>query len=330
MAEHGGDGVDGDVINQPKNRGGPMAVEETDQTTADPVGVEDAVVEEGGDDGGNREQATGGEENRRAIEMEPRATEPARAVGSISEPAGTNTEARASPTVGGSSGGVEGSGVVGDDPGPSQTSLRDSAKGKEAVIAEEPVEEEQMGKEQTTEVAPVEIREEDIAFRPPASAATSSRHMPISYDDIAEHTPDEILARVLEQHPEIGEYILKAKEDRARVVEAAEAAARAEREVERERAGSEGLAADIEAEEAEAEEALGPRVSAVAEAGALERPEFSEETYTPPRPHLFVPLGFAGYKPPQQTDYDPELILRDPGVHIANTWAEVHPVYAFS
>ncbi|KAI8572229.1 hypothetical protein RHMOL_Rhmol01G0181800 [Rhododendron molle] len=175
----------------------------------------------------------------------------------------------------------------------------------------------------TVEADPVEIREEDIAFRPPAGAATSSRHVPVTYDDIAEHTPDEILARVLEQHPEIGEYILKAKEDRAKAVEAAEAAARAEREAEGERAGSEGLAADVEAEEAEAEEALGPRVSAVAEAGALERPEFSEETYTPPRSHLFVPLGFAGYRPPQQTDYDPELVLRDPGVHIANTWAEV-------
>ncbi|KAI8568367.1 hypothetical protein RHMOL_Rhmol02G0192900 [Rhododendron molle] len=43
----------------------------------------------------------------------------------------------------------------------------------------------------------------------------------------------------------------------------------------------------------------------------------------PPRPHQFVPLGFAGYKP-QQTDYDVALVLRDPRVHIANTWAEVY------
>ncbi|KAI8563759.1 hypothetical protein RHMOL_Rhmol03G0134000 [Rhododendron molle] len=42
----------------------------------------------------------------------------------------------------------------------------------------------------------------------------------------------------------------------------------------------------------------------------------------PPRPHLFVPSGFVGYKQPQQADYDLELVLRDPGVHIANTWAE--------
>ncbi|KAI8572227.1 hypothetical protein RHMOL_Rhmol01G0181800 [Rhododendron molle] len=216
------------------------------------------------------------------------------------------------PVVDRSSGGAEGSGAVGENPESNESPPRDSAKGKGVIIEEEQV-----------EADPVEIREEDIAFRPPAGAATSSRHVPVTYDDIAEHTPDEILARVLEQHPEIGEYILKAKEDRAKAVEAAEAAARAEREAEGERAGSEGLAADVEAEEAEAEEALGPRVSAVAEAGALERPEFSEETYTPPRSHLFVPLGFAGYRPPQQTDYDPELVLRDPGVHIANTWAEV-------
>ncbi|KAI8572232.1 hypothetical protein RHMOL_Rhmol01G0181800 [Rhododendron molle] len=227
------------------------------------------------------------------------------------------------PVVDRSSGGAEGSGAVGENPESNESPPRDSAKGKGVIIEEEQVERVQIELVQTVEADPVEIREEDIAFRPPAGAATSSRHVPVTYDDIAEHTPDEILARVLEQHPEIGEYILKAKEDRAKAVEAAEAAARAEREAEGERAGSEGLAADVEAEEAEAEEALGPRVSAVAEAGALERPEFSEETYTPPRSHLFVPLGFAGYRPPQQTDYDPELVLRDPGVHIANTWAEV-------
>ncbi|KAI8559701.1 hypothetical protein RHMOL_Rhmol04G0194500 [Rhododendron molle] len=78
--------------------------------------------------------------------------------------------------VGDSSGDVGGSGAVGDDPGPNGSPLRDSAKGKGVVIVvEEPIE-----KEQTIEAAPVEIREEnieirevDIAFRPPAMAATS-------------------------------------------------------------------------------------------------------------------------------------------------------------
>ncbi|KAI8568369.1 hypothetical protein RHMOL_Rhmol02G0193100 [Rhododendron molle] len=219
------------------------------------------------------------------------------------------------------SGDAEGSTAVGKAMVPSQTPPRDSAKGKGAVIEDEHVEAVQIEREQTTEAAPVEIRAEDVAFRPPAGAATSSRHVPITYADIVEHAPNELLAKLLEDHPVIGEYVLKAKEDRARAMEAAEAAVRAEREAEEERA-REGLAADIEAEERDAEEAQGPRVSAVAEAGALKRPEFSEKTYTLPRPHLFVPLGFAGYRPPQQTDYDPELILRDPGVHIATTWAE--------
>ncbi|KAI8555032.1 hypothetical protein RHMOL_Rhmol05G0142700 [Rhododendron molle] len=111
--------------------------------------------------------------------------------------------------------------------------------------------------------------------------------------------------------------MLKAKEERVRAIAASGAAERAERE----RAGPGGLVADVEAEEREAEEVQVPRVRAVDEAGAVTRPEFSAEVYMPPRPHLFVPSGFAGYKP-QQTDYDIELVLRDPMVNIANTWAE--------
>ncbi|KAI8563789.1 hypothetical protein RHMOL_Rhmol03G0136300 [Rhododendron molle] len=329
MADHGSGEGRGEVVDQSEDRRGPMAIETAEQQAVETVRTGGATVEEGGDGGGNCERATGDEENRRASESESHAMEQARAVGSNSEPMGTNTEVRTSPTVGGSSDGVDSSGVARDDTGPNQTPPRDSAKGNGAAVEEEHIEEEQMAKEQTTEAAPVEIREEDIAFRPPGGVATSSRHVPITYADIAEHAPDELLAKLLEDHPVIGEYVLKAKEDRARAIEAAEAVVRAEREAEGERAG-EGLAADIEAEERDAEEAQGLRVSAVAEAGALKRPEFSEETYTLPRPHLFVPLGFAGYRPPQQTDYDPELILRDPGVHIANTWAEVYLFLLFT
>ncbi|KAI8572225.1 hypothetical protein RHMOL_Rhmol01G0181700 [Rhododendron molle] len=330
MAEHGSNEGGGEVVDQPEDRGGMMEHETGDQAVGEAVGVTNAVAMSGGDGEQEQQQEVGDDEDRRASEVEPRATEHATAAGSISEPVGTNTEARASPVVGGSSGDAENSGTIGDETGPNGSPPRDSGKGKGVVIEEEHVEEVQIEREQTTEAAPVEIREEDIAFRPPAGAATSSRHVPITYDDIAEHAPDEILASVLEQHPEIGEYVLKAKVDRAKAIEAAEAAARAEREAEGERAGSEGLAADIEAEERDAEEAQGPRVSAVAEAGALKCPEFSEETYMLPRPHLFVPLGFAGYRPPQQTDYDPEPILRDPGVHIANTWAEVYLFLLFT
>ncbi|KAI8530044.1 hypothetical protein RHMOL_Rhmol11G0023900 [Rhododendron molle] len=258
------------------------------------------------------------EGEHRAIEGVPRATDQAGAVGSSSEPGNAGMVVEGPPMVERGSGGVEGSGAVGDDTELSQTPPRDSAKGKGVVTEEEHAEEVRIEEVQTTEVAPVEIRVEDIAFRPPAGAATSSRHVPITYADIAEHAPDELLAKLLEDHPVIGEYVLKAKEDRARAIEEAEAVARAGTE----RAGSEGLAADIEAEEREAEEAQGPRVSAVAETGAMKCLEFSEETYMLSRQHLFVPSGFAGYRPPQQTDYDLELVLKDPRVHIANTWAE--------
>ncbi|KAI8547474.1 hypothetical protein RHMOL_Rhmol07G0198800 [Rhododendron molle] len=306
MAEHGGNEGGREVVDQPEDRGGMMEHETGDQAVGEAVGVTDAVAMSGGDSEQEQQQEVGDDEDYRASKVEPRATKHATTAGSISEPVGTNTEARASPVVGGSSGDTENSGTIGDETGPNGSPPRDSAKGKGVVIEEENVEEVTGG------------------------AATSSRHVPITYDDIAEHAPDEILARVLEQHPEIGEYVLKDKEDRAKAIEAAEAAARAEREAEGERAGSEGLAADIEAKERDAEEAQGPRVSAVAEAGALKRPEFSEETYMLLRPHLFVPLGFAGYRPPQQTDYDPELILRDPGVHIPNTWAEVYLFLLFT
>ncbi|KAI8555000.1 hypothetical protein RHMOL_Rhmol05G0139900 [Rhododendron molle] len=223
--------------------------------------------------------------------------------------------------VGDSSGDVGGSGTVGDDLGTNGSPPRDLAKGKGVVI----VEEEPIEKEQTIEAAPIEIREEnieireaDIAFRPPATAATSSRHMPITYDDIAEHTPDAILARLLEERPDIGEIVLKAKEDRARAIEAAEAAERAERE----RKDREEPVRDVETKEREVEEALGPRVTAVVEAAVARRPDYTAEPYTPPTPHLFVPSGFSAYMP-QRSEYDDETVLRDPLIHIANTWAEV-------
>ncbi|KAI8551020.1 hypothetical protein RHMOL_Rhmol06G0152300 [Rhododendron molle] len=327
MADHDGNGSGGEVVDQSEDRGGPMAVEDVGQAAAEPARVEGAVLTGSGDDIQGREQEVAGGENPRAVEGVSRARDQAGAVESSRGSEGLGMVAEGPAMIERGSGDAEVSTAVGEATEPSQTPPRDSAKGKGAVIEDEHVEEMRIEIEKTTEAAPVEVQAGDVAFRPPAGAATSSRHVPVTYADIAEHTPDAILARLLEERPDIGEYVLKAKEDRARAVEAA---ARAEREAEGERAGSEGLAADVEAEEAEAEEALGPRVSAVAEAGALERPEFSEEAYTPPRPHLFVPLGFAGYRPPQQADYDPELILRDPGVHIANTWAEVHPVYAFT
>ncbi|KAI8559985.1 hypothetical protein RHMOL_Rhmol04G0219600 [Rhododendron molle] len=79
---------------------------------------------------------------------------------------------------------------------------RDSARGK-GVVAEE---------EETTEIH-VEYKEDDVVFRPAATAATSSSHVPITKYDIAEHLPDAMLAKLLEENPLIGEMVLRAKEE---------------------------------------------------------------------------------------------------------------------
>ncbi|KAI8536034.1 hypothetical protein RHMOL_Rhmol10G0224100 [Rhododendron molle] len=314
MAEHGNSGSEGEVVDRVEDRGGPMEIQTGDQTATEEAAGTSAVVA-GGDDGGvNQQQEIGDEENPRVTEENPRARVPTGAVGSISEAEGPGVVTEGSPMVGGSSGGSGSGGAMGGDPGPNGSPPRDPARGKSAVIAEEKLVE----TEQTTEDPPVEIREQDIAFRPPVTAATSSRHIPITFDEIAEHTPDEILARLLEERPDIGKYVLKAKEDRARAVEAAEAAERAERE----RKDREEPLRDMESEERAAEEALGPRVTAVAEAGTMCRPDYTSETYVPPMPHLFVPSGISAYMP-QRLEYDDETVLRDPLIHIANTWAEL-------
>ncbi|KAI8571948.1 hypothetical protein RHMOL_Rhmol01G0160500 [Rhododendron molle] len=105
--------------------------------------------------------------------------------------------------------------------------------------------------------------------------------------------PDDRLARLLEENPEIGEIVLKAKEERARAIAAWEAAEKAERE----RKDREEPLREMEAEERAAEEAQGPRVTAVAEAATMRRPNYAVETYTPPTPHLLIPSGFSAYTP---------------------------------
>ncbi|KAI8542923.1 hypothetical protein RHMOL_Rhmol08G0177500 [Rhododendron molle] len=104
----------------------------------------------------------------------------------------------------------------------------------------------------------------------------------------------------------------------ARTIAAAEAAERTERE-QRER---EELLRDAEAEERAGAEVQWSRVIAVAEAGAVGQPNYLAEAYVPPTPNLFVPSGFAAYVP-QRTEYDDDIVLRDPGAQIANTWFEI-------
>ncbi|KAI8568373.1 hypothetical protein RHMOL_Rhmol02G0193500 [Rhododendron molle] len=208
MADHGNGGGEGEVVDQVEDRGGPMEAQTGDQmVTEGAVGIS-AVVAGGGDGGEDQQQKVGDGEKGRATEGDPCTTVLAGAVESSGEPAGSSAIAGGPPMVGGSSGGVGGSGATGYDPGLNGTPPRDTARGKGIAVSEKPVEE-----EQTTEAAPVEIREEDITFRPPVTMATSSRHVPITKDDIAEHLPVDMLARLLEAHPDIGEIVLKAKEE---------------------------------------------------------------------------------------------------------------------
>ncbi|KAI8535301.1 hypothetical protein RHMOL_Rhmol10G0163400 [Rhododendron molle] len=161
----------------------------------------------------------GGGDEHRATEPVARARVPVGAVGSISEPLDPSMAVGGFVVTGGNFGDAGSSGVGGDDAEPSQTPPRDSAKGKGAVVEEE----------QTTEAreSPVRYREADIAFRPPATVATSSRHVPTTFDDVAENAPDGVVARLLEEYPALGEMVLRAKEERAQAIAAWDAAARA-------------------------------------------------------------------------------------------------------
>ncbi|KAI8542706.1 hypothetical protein RHMOL_Rhmol08G0159800 [Rhododendron molle] len=302
MADNSGNGGSGDVIDHPEDRGGPMEIEINDQLLGGTVASSGAVVTSGSDNdiGRDQQQDVGHGSDQRAVEAEPRATEETGAAGHSVEPLDPSTTVEGSVMTSSGPRDAGGSGTGGDEAGPIKSPPRDPAKGKGVVVEEG----------ETTEV-PVTYREEDVLFRP---AVTSSSHGRITKHDIAEHLSDEALVKLLDDNPIIGEIVLKAKEDQAKEIAAAEVAERAERE-QRER--KEPLR-EAEAEERAGAEAQWPRVKAVAEPGAVIRPAFSAEAYIPPTPHLFVPSGFAAYVP-RRTEYDAELMLRDPKTHISNT-----------
>ncbi|KAI8572107.1 hypothetical protein RHMOL_Rhmol01G0172700 [Rhododendron molle] len=105
---------------------------------------------------------------------------------------------------------------------------------------------------------------------------------------------------------------MKAKEDRARAIEASAYKAKRERKERKE------PLKDAEAEERSRAEVQWRRVTAMAKARVVARPDFLEEAYMPPTPHLFAPSGFAAYMP-RRTKYKAELVLIDPKTHILNT-----------
>ncbi|KAI8547472.1 hypothetical protein RHMOL_Rhmol07G0198600 [Rhododendron molle] len=102
----------------------------------------------GGDGIQGREQEVAGEDVRRATEKEPRTTMEASPVAPGVEPEGSGTGVgEGSVTASGDLGDASGNGTRGGDIEASQTSSRDSAKGKSIVDA----------KAETTEDATVEI-----------------------------------------------------------------------------------------------------------------------------------------------------------------------------
>ncbi|XP_058214656.1 uncharacterized protein LOC131326078 [Rhododendron vialii] len=293
MADHGSGGNEGEVVDRPEDQGGPMEVEIGDQQPVETVLGIGAVVA-GSDDGDQSHvQEVGGDDEHRA-------TEEAGATGSVVRPLDPSVTVEGSVVIGGDSGVAGGSGADGDDMGPSGFTPRDLVRGK-GVTAEE---EEAPG-------VPFMYREKDVLFRP---AATSSSHRPIMKQDVTELLSDEQLAQLLEDNPAIGAAVLEAQKERERVIAASEAATRAERE----RAEEEEALRGMEAEERAGARVYGPKVTAVIEAESLTRVPFTAEEYMPPTPHLFMPSGFAVYRP-QRMEYDPKLILRDPETHILSS-----------
>ncbi|KAI8572756.1 hypothetical protein RHMOL_Rhmol01G0224900 [Rhododendron molle] len=194
-------GGDGEQDRQQRSASGekPRAVEAEDRArqtpgvmepSVEPLGTGMAASDSEQTRSGSGEDANG--DDRRTLEPDTRAREPVGVVGPRGDPMGPNSIVEGTSAVGGSIDVICSNGTRGNNTGPIESPPRDPAKGKgivgtEEVHIEEHAEEVPIEREQTTEAAPAEVREEDIAFRPPTSAATSSRHVPITYDDIAEH-----------------------------------------------------------------------------------------------------------------------------------------------
>ncbi|KAI8572113.1 hypothetical protein RHMOL_Rhmol01G0173300 [Rhododendron molle] len=137
MADNKNNGGGGEVVDRPEDRGGPMAIEGADQTAAELVGVEGAVVASSSDGGEDQQQEIGSGGEGRAREPDARAMEQAGAMGPNIEPMGPGSVAEASSIVDRSLDSVDGSGAVGDVTKPSGSPPRDSTKGKGIAVEEE-------------------------------------------------------------------------------------------------------------------------------------------------------------------------------------------------
>ncbi|XP_058225789.1 uncharacterized protein LOC131334672 isoform X2 [Rhododendron vialii] len=118
--------------------------------------------------------------------------------------------------------------------------------------------------------------------------------------------------------------LMRPKSKMVKSLEFAQEGERLRAEAERTRAEGEELVRETEAAERAQVDVAWARESAMAQAKAraqVTRAKFVAETYTPPESHVFVPSGFVRYVPHRE-DYNPELVLRDPEVHLSTTWSE--------
>lgn len=305
MADHGGDGSNGDVVDRPWDEGETMETEtEVEQATEVAIG-EGAAASSSGGVGKDRAMTVGDDSDRRAPVANlhtPMTGETARAV---VQPLDSTTAVEGVVISSGSFGGAGGSVGSGSGVGPSGSPPRDSVKGKGMVVEIEEASEIPTG--------PVE-------FRP---AAGSSGHRPISRGYFAKFVDEAVLDRLLWDNPTVVATVVAAREERQRAIGLAQEDERLRDEVERARVEEEDVLREMEAAEKARAEAELPRQSVVTVAAATKRAAYSVTVYVPPTPHLFVPSGFATYRP-RRTDYKAELVLRDPTAHISMTWAEVY------
>lgn len=130
MADHGGNGGGGEVVDHPEDQGGPMEVEMGDQLIAVVITDTSAAVEGGGDGEQGRDQEVGGGAVRRATEEEPRATVGANLVNLGIEPLGSSTVVGGLVAIGGSLGDAGGSGARGDVLEPSESPAESLGEGQ--------------------------------------------------------------------------------------------------------------------------------------------------------------------------------------------------------
>ncbi|KAI8559927.1 hypothetical protein RHMOL_Rhmol04G0214400 [Rhododendron molle] len=191
MANHGNGSGEEDVVDRPEDEGGPMEVEIKDQPTTEEATGVGAMIVGGEDVTSDAEIVT---------------IQPLDPFTSVEGVVISGEDFSGAGGSGARDGGVRSSGG---------SFMRNPTHKKDPIVVEE--EEEARN-----------IRAEDVMFQPAAQLLT---HMPITQEDYVEYLSDKRLARLLEEHPEVGIAVLLAREERQREVLAAEAAARAEREI---------------------------------------------------------------------------------------------------